>query len=182
MNALETIFERVLWASRFLTLIAVIASSFGAIGLLYVASVDAFGTFSAIVRYGDRTLDAATHAALRLEIVTGVAEFVDGFLFALVLLIFSFGIYELFISKIDAAERSPVAKRILLIDSLDDLKERLVKVIFVILIVRYFEFAVHQHVATALDLLFLAFGIFAIAIALYLTKPKDGSPLERNTS
>lgn len=172
VKAIERAFESVLWNVRFVTLIAVVASLVGSFALFYVAILDVARLFSELAHYGDASLGAAAHDAIRLEIVTSVAEFVDGFLFALVLLIFAFGIYELFIGKIDAAERSEVAKRILLIRSLDDLKERLAKVIFLILVVRYFESAIHRPVETSLDLLYLAMGIVLVAVGLYLTKPK----------
>jgi len=154
------------------TLIAVIASLIGSFALFYVAVLDVARLFGDLARYADPSLNAEAHDAIRLLVVTSVAEFVDGFLFALVLLIFAFGIYELFIGKIDAAESSEIAKRILLIRSLEDLKERLAKVIFLILVVRYFESAIHRPVQSALDLLYLAAGIVFIAIGLYLTKPK----------
>ena len=172
LKKLERGFESVLWNIRFVTLIAVIASLIGSFALFYVAILDVGQLFVELSHYTDGSLGAAAHDAIHLRIITSVAEFVDGFLFALVLLIFAFGIYELFISKIEAAERSEVAKRILLIRSLDDLKERLAKVIFLILVVRYFESAIHRPVQSALDLLYLAVGIVLIAVGLYLTKPK----------
>ncbi len=172
MKRLEGVFEAILWNSRFVTLVAVLASLLGAFALFYVAALDVATLFGELLHYANRSVAASEHEAVRLQIVTSVAEFVDGCLFGLVLLIFAFGIYELFIGKIDAAERSPVATRILLVNSLDDLKERLAKVIFLILVVRYFEFAVHRPVATSLDLLYLAVGIALIAVALYLTIPK----------
>ncbi|GAC1451467.1 MAG: YqhA family protein [Vulcanimicrobiaceae bacterium] len=172
VKKVERVFESMLWNVRFVTLIAVIASLIGSFALFYVALLDVARLFGELPRYADASLGAEAHDTIRLHVVTSVAEFVDGFLFALVLLIFAFGIYELFIGKIDAAERSEVAKRILLIRSLDDLKERLAKVIFLILVVRYFESAIHRPVQNALDLLYLAVGIVLIAVGLYLTKPK----------
>jgi uncharacterized membrane protein YqhA len=94
---------------------------------------------------------------------------VDGYLFAAILIIFSFGLYELFISRIDAAERSEIAPRLLLIRSLDDLKSRLAKVVFLILVVRYFEYALQSEIRSPLDLLYLAIGIALIAFSLYLS-------------
>ena len=113
---------------------------------------------------------------MHATVVAHVAEIVDGYLFATILIIFALGLYELFISKIDAIENSPVAPRLLLIRSLDDLKERLAKVVFLILIVRYFEYALESTPSTPLDLLYLAIGIALIAIALYLTKEKHAPP------
>jgi len=60
-------------------------------------------------------------------------------LIAVVLLIFSFGIYELFISEIDDAENSEVGSKILAIHSLDELKDKLGKVVVMVLIVSFFN-------------------------------------------
>jgi uncharacterized membrane protein YqhA len=168
MRAIERVFEAVLWNSRFLVLFAVVASLVGALAMFVVASYDAALVTSLVYHYvtGD-----GDHA-LRGKIVARVAEFIDGFLFASVQIIFALGLYELFISKIEAAESSELARRLLLIESIDDLKERLAKVIFLILIVRYFEYALEATIATSLDLLSLAGGIALIALGLWLTKPK----------
>ncbi len=102
-----------------------------------------------------------------------MAEILDGLLFATILLIFALGLYELFISKIEAAENSEFAARLLLIRSLDDLKERLAKLIFLILIVRYFEYSLEQKIDIPASLLYLAVGIALIAVALFLTRGRD---------
>jgi uncharacterized membrane protein YqhA len=92
---------------------------------------------------------------------------------ATVLLIFSLGLYELFISKIDAAESATVSGNVLVINSLDDLKSRLAKVILMILIVKFFENAISIHYTNALSLLYLAGGIALIGLALYLTHASE---------
>jgi LPXTG-motif cell wall-anchored protein len=48
-------------------------------------------------------------------------------------------------------------------------------VIFLILIVRYFEYALEATIDTSLDLLYLAVGIALVALGLFLTKKKNGS-------
>jgi uncharacterized membrane protein YqhA len=93
MRSLETFFGRVLWNSRYLALIAVVASLIGAIVMFVVSGVDAIGIIGAGFRYA--TSDPNLHHALRGKIVASIAEFVDGFLFALVLIIFALGLYEL---------------------------------------------------------------------------------------
>ena len=170
MAALERFFETLLWNSRFLIIIAVIASVLASVAMFFVASVDVVHLVGDLAGYaGAHEPQRATMHAL---IVANVAEIIDGFLFATILLIFGLGLYELFISRIEAAERSEFAKRLLLIRSLDDLKERLAKVIFLILIVRYFEYALQRELSTELDLLYLAVGIALIAVALYLTRTR----------
>ena len=98
-------------------------------------------------------------------------------LLATVLLIFSLGLYELFISKIDKAEHSATSSNVLLITSLDDLKSRLAKVILMILIVKFFEHAISMVFETPLDLLYLAGGISLLGLALYLSHAAEHRPV-----
>ena len=91
-------------------------------------------------------------------------------------LIFALGLYELFISRIDVAEGSEFAARLLLIRNLDDLKDRLAKVVLLILVVKFFEYALALHVERSLDLLWLGLGIALVATAVLLShgKPSHG--------
>ena len=51
--------------------------------------------------------------------VTTIIKVVDEYLIGAILIVFSLGLYELFVSKLEAAERSEAAPRLLLIRSLD---------------------------------------------------------------
>jgi len=170
MNGVERFFERVLWNSRLVTLVAVIASIVVGFIMFYIASADVGFLVHQVLGYAG--LDDAGRRHMHASIVARIAEIIDGYLFATILIIFALGIYELFINKIDGIEHSGIAARVLLIKSLDDLKDRLAKVVFLILIVRYFEYALETEIHGALDLLYLAIGIALIALALYLTKEK----------
>ncbi|HKV12662.1 MAG TPA: YqhA family protein, partial [Thermoanaerobaculia bacterium] len=122
---LESLFEKGLWQSRLVVLVAVLASLAVAFGMLYVSTRDAIDLVGHMLHYpggGDR-MEA------RSAIVTHVVEVVDGYLLATIMLIFALGLYELFVSRIDIAEGSEFASRLLLIRSLDDLKDRLAKVV-----------------------------------------------------
>ncbi|MES9897749.1 MAG: YqhA family protein [Sedimenticola sp.] len=171
---METLFERYLWNSRYIVLAAVVASTIGAFALFYMATVDAFYMVSHLVSYASPSLEMAERVALRGETVTHVVEIVDGYLLATFLLIFGMGLYELFISKIDAAELADNASQVLVIHSLDDLKGRLAKVVLMILVVRFFEYALSMHFESPLDLLYLAGGIAFLGLALYLAHLADG--------
>jgi uncharacterized membrane protein YqhA len=170
MRAVENLFERLLWGSRLIVLLAVVASLLVSVGMFYVSTVDVIGLIGYIAQY------AGTHGAERLElrssIVAHVVEVVDGYLLAAIMLIFSLGLYELFVSRIDVAEGSEFASRLLLIHSLDDLKDRLAKVVLLILVVKFFEYALSLPFKTPLDLLYLALGTLLVSAALYLTKDK----------
>ena len=172
MKALERFFEGALWNSRLLVMVAVVASVAVAIVMFYIATIDAAYLIADVTHYA--TLEQAARDRAHATIVAHVAEIVDGYLFAAIMIIFSFGLYELFVSRIEAAENSHAAPRLLLIRSLDDLKERLAKVVFLILIVRYFEYALQSEIAGPLDLLYLAVGIALIALSLFLTSRADG--------
>jgi len=168
MKALERIFEGILWNSRFIVLFAVIACLGVAVGIFYMATVDSWIMLTHLFHYA--SLDEATRLAERANNITHVVEIIDGYLLATVLLIFSLGLYELFISKIQQAEDSERAPKVLLISDLDDLKSRLAKVILMILIVRFFELALRvQHFASGIDMIYFSGGIALIGLALYLS-------------
>jgi len=89
-----------------------------------------------------------------------------------VLLIFGLGLYELYISKIHHAyeDGNDASDHLLSIDSLDDLKSRLGKVIMMILIVKFFELAIGMEVDDTTALLMFAGGVLMSAAALVLTE------------
>jgi uncharacterized membrane protein YqhA len=173
MKTIERIFERLLWSTRLLTLAAVLASLAVSIVMFYITTVEVWSLIKDVAGYASLADEVRKH--VHASIVAHVAEIVDGYLFATILIIFALGIYELFVSKIDAIEDSLIASRVLLIRSLDDLKERLAKVVFLILIVRYFQYALEQTISGPLDLLYLAIGIALVAVSLYLTQSKHNA-------
>ena len=173
MRELEKWLEGGLWYSRLVVLSAVIASLLTAFAVFYMASVDAYFLVSHLMHYASAAQDMEAREVLRAESIRHVVEIVDGYLLATVLLIFSLGLYELFISKIDHAVGDEGAANVLLISSLDDLKSRLAKVVLMILIVRYFEHALGMSFQTPLDLLYFAGGISLLGLALYLSHLAD---------
>ena len=141
--------------------------------LFVVATVDVIELIAKVFRYvsmgtNDRT--GAVYEEFHGEVVGHIIGAVDDFLLATVLFIFALGLYELFISKIDEAEAEAAASsRILLIHSLDDLKDRLAKVILMILIVTFFKNVIHTTFDDPLKILYLGVGILFVALALFFT-------------
>ena len=172
MKSLESYFETFLWRSRLIVIAAVIISLISSFAMFFMATVDAAYMISHLAEYP--MLHGEERLALRSTTITHVVELIDGYLLATVLLIFALGLYELFISKIDEAENADNASKVLLIQNLDDLKTRLAKVILMILIVKFFEFALEMHFDTPMDLLLFAAGIALIGLALYLTHAAEG--------
>ena len=167
MKQFEKLFEGFLWESRYIVLAAVLISLISSLAMFFMATVDAVYMISHLMHYP--SLQGEERFILRSETITHVVELIDGYLLAIVLLIFALGLYELFISKIDHAEQSDQASQVLVIQSLDDLKARLAKVILMILIVKFFEFALAMSFNTPMDLLAFAGGIALIGLALYLS-------------
>lgn len=173
MKKLERIIEGTLWDSRFIVVLAVITSLVSALAMFYITTVDAFYMVGHLSEYASPALDTAARTELRSATIAHVVEIVDGYLMGTVLLIFALGLYELFISKIDAAEKSETSSNVLMIHSLDDLKNRLAKVILMILIVKFFEHAIGMSFDGPLSLLMFAGGIALIGLALYLSHAGD---------
>lgn len=161
----ERAFEGMLWRSRLVVYAAVICSMLAAFALFYVTVVDVYHTLAHLTHYAG--LGDVERAELRANTVAHIVGSVDGFLLAIVLLIFAFGIYELFISDIDCAQNERSSK-VLIIESLDDLKSRLASVILMILVVIFFEHAIHFQPHGILDLVYFAVAISLISLALYL--------------
>lgn len=175
MKFLESLFEGTLWNSRFVVLTAVAGSLLAGIAIFYMATVDVIFLFQHAMHYADSSLTEEARKALHDSTVSHIVEVVDGYLLATVMLIFSLGLYELFISDIDQAHGSKAASKILVINNLDDLKAKLAKVILMIMIVTLFEEALNMHIATPIDLVYFGASIALIALALYWTHAADGS-------
>lgn len=167
---LERIFEELLWGSRWLSLVAVALSLVVAVVVFALASADVFR----LVAKGTGLLLASDEvlADARLSLVAHVVKIVDLYLVATFMIVFSLGLYELFVGRIDAAERSEVGRRLLVIRDLDDLKDRLAKIVMLILAMLFLEFALRLAPGSYLDLLYLALGTTLIAAALLFTQKR----------
>jgi uncharacterized membrane protein YqhA len=168
MKYIEKFFENLLWNSRFVVISAVVASLAASIAVFYIATVDVYLLLQHVSHYADADLTVVARKALRDDTVSHVVGVVDGYLLATIMLIFSLGLYELFISDIDAAHGSKISSRVLVISDLDDLKNRLAKVIVMIMIVSLFEHALKMQMASSVDLLNFGGSIALIGLALFL--------------
>jgi uncharacterized membrane protein YqhA len=175
MGLIEKLFEGLLWRSRYVVLFAVFASIASAFAIFYMATTDVVYLVQHITHYADAAMTDVARKAIHDTTVTHVVEVVDGYLLGTVMLIFALGMYELFISDIDEAKGSKTSSKIMVIESLDDLKQRLAKVIIMILIVTIFELTMKVTVSSPADLLYLAGALALIGLALYLTHVSDGT-------
>lgn len=165
MGLVEKYFEKLLWGSRRMVLAAVIASLLLSLLLFVITVVDVASLLAHTSDYF--VASAEVRKTLKIEMVAHTVGAIDGFLLATILLIFSLGLYELFISEIEEAKDSGRSAKVLIINSLDDLKSKLAKVILMILVVTFFEVSLSMKFPNALDLLYFSFGIFMVSLALY---------------
>lgn len=162
---MERVFESSLWASRFMVIMAVVFGLIGAIALFVVASVDIYNTAVMVIStYVNHLHPEHFHE----DVVGGIIGAVDLYLIGVVMLLFSFGLYELFISEIDAAkDEDGTENKILAIHSLDQLKDKISKVIVMVLVVGFFQKVGHTEYHGALEMLYFSLSITAVAVGLY---------------
>jgi uncharacterized membrane protein YqhA len=178
IKRIERLFEGFLWRSRFIVLLAVVASLLASIILFIIATADVFWVAGKALRYYGVPIAGTlpeSYEEFHGDVVVHIIGAVDDYLLATVLLIFALGLYELFVSKIEEAESDAhQSSRILLIRNLDDLKDRLAKVVLLILIVTFFKNVIHTTFDEPLNILFLGAGILLVALALYFTHARKG--------
>lgn len=169
-SIIETVFEGMLWRSRFFVILAVVSSLLASMVLFIIGSLDVLDVLAKTWGYyilNDHSYDL--HAKAVGEIIGAI----DLYLIAVVLLIFSFGIYELFVSQIDVAVQHSSSK-ILEIHSLDELKDKIAKVIIMVLVVKYFQMVLEMQFNGALEMLYLAVSILGLSLALYFLHKGGG--------
>jgi len=156
-------FENAMWQTRLFILLGVVFGLLGAVILFIVASVDIFE----VSKYTFNVYFNGLHPKDFHEVIVGkIIGAVDLYLIAVVMLIFSFGLYELFISKIESADNGK-GSNILAIHSLDQLKDKIAKVIVMVLVVGFFQRVLRTEYNGALEMLYFAISIAALALGLF---------------
>jgi uncharacterized membrane protein YqhA len=163
---IELFFESFLWNTRWLVLLAVLASLLSAFIIFIV------GTYEVLHLVG-LFLTTISYEKFYAKLLSVVIASVDLFLIGTFLLVFALGLYELFISKIDPAENDPLGQRVLVIKNLEDLKEKLGRLVIMVLIVAFFKQVLHLEYKDPLQTLYIAVGVFLLALALYFTHKKS---------
>lgn len=166
-NILEQIFEGFLWKSRLIILLAVIFSLIGSLALFFAGSIEVYHTVGHLLHeISDPDYN---------KLLIGIIGSIDLYLIGIVLLIFSFGVYELFISKIDIAHREEDGKahNILEITSLDELKNKLMKVILMVLIVSFFKGILSTPYGTPIEMLYFGVAILSVAACTFFIRKID---------
>lgn len=162
-----------LWKFRYVSFLAVLFCALASVALFIMGSMEiltpVFGIFLSIAG-----LTEGAHSEFgNEETLKAFIGALDLYLIAVFFLIFSFGLYELIISKIDVArnEVGVTEHQLLQITSLDELKSKIIKVIIIILMVAFFKNVISMKVIQMTDAVLLALAILALCIgSYYLTK------------
>ncbi|MGM0983540.1 MAG: YqhA family protein [Pseudomonadota bacterium] len=161
-SELERRFEAFLWSSRLMVLLAVVPALLGALVLFIIASLDILSVLADTWRHY-----AQGGPDIHKSVVTNIIVAVDIYLIALVLMIFSLGVYKLFVSRIEPVEgRDP--QHPFNVSSLDQLKDKIARVVILAVIIEFFRAVVGISFDTPLDAIYLALSVLALALALYL--------------
>ena len=157
-------FEKILWNVRYITVLAVILSIFSAFALIVLGS---WNIIEAIIFYNPLFDDSIiSNNDLLFKIISAI----DLFLIGIVLLIFGFGIYELFVSEIDFAN-AKFTESTLKIRDLDQLKNKIIKVVIIVLIVKFFEkvlkFSENSHISNGHTILWFINIIYLYRVLPY---------------
>tara|TARA_Y100001954_G_scaffold112119_1_gene121597 strand:- start:63 stop:557 length:495 start_codon:yes stop_codon:yes gene_type:complete len=160
-------FEKILWNVRYITVLAVILSILAAFTLIVLGS---WNIIEAVIFYNPLFDDSIiSNNDLLFKIISAI----DLFLIGIVLLIFGFGIYELFVSEIDFAN-AKFTESTLKIRDLDQLKNKIIKVVIIVLIVKFFEKVLKfsENFTSPMDILYFGLSILSICIGYFLINRK----------
>ncbi len=145
---------------------AVIASIIAALIMIIMGSLEVISVCGELIH---SVSSPEAYEEFGKNAVSHLVSAIDDYLIGTVFLIFGIGLYELFISKIDIAENDETSSRVLIIHDLDALKEKIAKVVIMVLIVTFFKYAINIKYDEMINLLYLAIGILLIAVSIYLT-------------
>jgi uncharacterized membrane protein YqhA len=143
-----------LMASRWLMIVPVFSLVVGAGYFTYLTALDVFK--GVMAGDSEKSTVYLIHA-------------LDSSLLTAVMILFALGLYELFVGVIDVPDGHPF-RRVLVIESLDDLKGKLATVLVMLIFVKFFEEAQKLQATNFMDLLLLAGGVAFLGVGLWLTR------------
>lgn len=166
---LEHRFEHAMWRVRLMAILPVTMSLASSLVIFLLGTLEVASALMKLGSYGSERKEFI--AELLGDVVTGI----DLYLIGIALMIFGYGIYELLISPIEAAREADQGGTGLLdIRSLDQLKEKLVKVLVVALIVAAFKAMLTLPIPDGASLAFFCLSVLLLALSGYLVTGEGG--------
>lgn len=154
---LDKYFEGPFFKFRYFILLPVVFSLLGALALFGVGGYEIIHTMVGFF---------STYQVKDLEV--GIIKGIDLFLFGVVMMIFSMGLYDLFISKLEPAHVSGIRPDWLQFKNIDELKSSLTKVVIIILTISFFELIVFHAPNLRYEFLVVPAGIVLIGWGMKL--------------
>lgn len=153
---------------RYISLVAVIFSFIGSGFMFFMGASKTIKSFGI---YFNLQGETQTHEHLTNSSLTMISliESLDAFLFALVLLIFAYGIFQIFILKRPIETTEPQLAW-LNIHNISQLKMMLIEVIIVILFVFFLKYTLLHFTEASWEMLILPISILLLSISLYILK------------
>ena len=163
-NRLESRFEAALWKLRLVAILPVVMTAISSLATFILGTKETWHSLKLMMQGGGS--DKGSIA----EVLGGFVGGVDLYLVGIALLIFSYGTYELLISAIDPARDGAIVrfKGVLDVENLDDLKEKLVKVLVVALLVFAFKAMIGLPISDGLSLLYYSMALLLLSLCAFL--------------
>lgn len=127
---LDANFEPTFFKFRYVLLLPVLISFIGSIVMFLLGGYDTYKAVHALLIKGQTASES---------VVLPLVKALDAFLIGVILIIFSFGIYDFFISKLDPAEHAGIRPDWFKFESTGELKTKLIELVLVILAIQFFE-------------------------------------------
>jgi len=163
---LEARFEKALWRLRLIAILPVFMTALSSFATFILGTRETLYSLNLMVRGG------GSENQYVAKVLGGFVGGVDLYLVGIALLIFSYGTYEILISAIDAArdgeEGSPRFTGVLDVANLDDLKEKLVKVLVVALLVFAFKSMITLPITDGVSLLYYSLALLLLSLSAFL--------------
>ena len=158
---IENFFELCIWKFRLFALLPVIFGLLSTLNFFVIGSFEILYTLIYSAKLQNFDEDSVE------KVITSIIGGIDHYLIGVVLLIFSFGIYEIFISPLDIRLRHKDVK-ILKITTVDQLKHKIMGVIVLVLVISFFKKALSMKIESIEDLAYMAGSILVVALSGYL--------------
>ena len=164
LTRLESRFEDALWKFRLIAILPVLMTAISSFATFILGTRETLNSLGYMFKAGSLGKDFVP------IVLGGFVGGVDLYLVGIALLIFSYGTYELLISSIEAAREADAVnfKGLLDVHSLDDLKEKLVKVLVVALLVFAFKSMIVLKITDGLSLLYYCVALLLLSLCAFL--------------
>ena len=164
LDRIESSFETALWKFRLIALLPVVMTAITSLTTFVLGTKETIHSLKLVLH------DFGTEVFPVAEVLGEFVGGVDLYLVGIALLIFSYGTYELLISDVSPGRKgnSTSFKGVLDVKSLDDLKEKLVKVLVVALLVVAFKSMIALPIPDRLSLLYYSITLLLLTFCVFL--------------